>query len=93
MSAIPSDLQRSGSSAGSVLKAIGVGNVLQIVLLLIAIYGFGIRLSDRVDAQGVRISNVEATIKARLELDQKRDVEIGRLLERTDNMLRGAGGR
>lgn len=77
-----------GSKDTNILKALGAGNIIQIALLLIGIYGFGIRLNDKVDAQDKRIANVEATIKAQMELDQKRDVEIGRLLERTDMLLK-----
>lgn len=77
-----------GSKDTNILKALGAGNIIQIALLLIGIYGFGIRLNDKVDAQDKRIANLEATIKAQMELDQKRDVEIGRLLERTDMLLK-----
>lgn len=82
------DLEDRGSKDTNILKALGAGNIIQIALLLIGIYGFGIRLNDKVDAQDKRIANLEATIKAQMELDQKRDVEIGRLLERTDMLLK-----
>lgn len=85
-------LEQQGSSNYNILKVLGAGNIIQIALLLIGIYGFGIRLNDKVDAQDKRLASVEATIKAQLELDQKRDVEIGRLLERTDLYLKGANG-
>lgn len=88
------DMAMTGKNA---LRAIGLGNIIQIALLLFAIIKYGIQTEQRVSAVEKDVSEIRIQMTAQLELDHKRDVALGRLIERThmpeSSSMDGLGGK